>query len=319
MKTIVVTGGLGFLGSHLVDLLAKKHPKDRIVIVDNLSSNVVNSRLFAHKRNIVVHRANVVDYFKTCKPFDEVYHLASIVGPAGVLGYAGKIVSEIAGDAYTVALAALRYNAQFLYVSTSEVYGGGNDGFCSEEMSCNITSENSARVEYAVGKLGAEVALRDMTESAGLKCVIVRPFNIAGARQSGRGGFVLPRFLKAAQDGKPLTVFSEGRQVRSFTDVRDIAEGVYLAMHEGYIGEVYNLGNRVNRITIDELARRVLDITKSKSDIVYVDPKSIYGDEYAEANDKYNGSQKAEKELGWRPAYTIQDIIVSALAEREKR
>lgn len=300
MRTLV-TGGLGFLGSHLVEILLERG--DEVTIVDNLSSNVVEAKFFESKAKVFpVSVWELADWLP--EDYDETYHLASVVGPAGVLPHAGQIVKSVVNDTYVMAAFAKRCEAKLLDVSTSEVYGGGNKGYCSEEMD-KIITKTSARLEYAVGKLAAETALINMKSN----CVIVRPFNIAGPRQSKKGGFVLPRFLEQAKKGEPLTVFGDGKAVRAFTHVKDVARGLILAMDKGKAGEAYNIGNPHNKMTILELAELVIKVTDSKSRVEFVDPKEIWGQYFEEAADKYPDATKATIELGWKPEYNIEEII----------
>ncbi len=245
--------------------------------------------------------------------FDQIYHLASVVGPAGILVHAGRIVEYIVADTYSIIDRALEWGAQLLDVSTSEVYGGGIDGLCSEDTPRIVPSQTTVRLEYAVGKIAAETALINTCRVKGMRGVIVRPFNIAGPRQSYKGGFVLARFARQALLGEPLTVFGNGRQIRAFTHVKDMAEGLIRAMRSGRSGEVYNLGNPLNRLTIGELAERVLRLSGSRSRISFVDPKTIFGPLYAEAKDKYPDADKAMTELGWAPRYGIDDVIQDSL------
>ena len=323
MKKILITGGLGFLGSHLVEVILEHHPDAQITIVDNLSSNAVNPVVFLRDKPNVVHRENDVEDFINLvlrdEKFSEIYHLASIVGPAGVLPHQGRIVKSIVDDSYKVLAEAKRQDAKLVFVSTSEVYGGGQDGYCSEEMPPIIPVEASARLEYAIGKLASEIAILDHAKAGNLDAVIVRPFNIAGARQSPVGGFVLPRFLKAAQDNEPITVFGDGKQTRALTDVRDVAEGLYLAMLRGESGEIYNIGNENNKCTIEELAKEVVRLYDTESRIEHIDPQDVFGSNYVEANDKYPNSKKARKQLGWSPKYGLADIIKSAINDRTSK
>lgn len=308
MKKILVTGGCGFLGSHLVDMLVERGEKN-IHIVDNLSSNAVDPYVFRDKP--VDYWVNSIQRFliSNTETYNEIYHLASIVGPAGVLPHAGNIAQSIIDDAAAVAEKAVADRARLVFVSTSEVYGGGNEGLCQEDMPKVITPEVSARLEYAVGKLAAEVALINQVESVGLDAVIVRPFNIAGPRQQTTGGFVLPRFIKQAMTGLPLTVFGDGKQLRALTHVRDVAEGLIKAMSRGELGGVYNIGAAGNKTTIEDLAKLVIEITGSSSRILYSDPQKFFGDTYAEANDKFPDSSKANADLEWHPTYSLREIV----------
>lgn len=315
MRTLI-TGGFGFVGTHLTEELLAQDPNADIHIVDNLTTNVQPPDEFlasiGNPSNVTHEQSTVRDFLTTTdREFDRIYHLASVVGPAGVLPYAGKIAGSIITDAALVADAAGTLGARLVDVSTSEIYGGGNSKESDPKV---ITSEVSPRLEYAVGKLASEVALINQAKTTGLQAIIVRPFNIAGARQNPEGGFVMPRFCDAAIEGNDLTVFGKGTQVRAFTHVRDTATGIRLAMERGEYGEAYNIGNPDNAITIYALAQMVIEHAGSDSKITFVDPKEIYGKHYAEAKDKTPDADKAREELGWRPQFTIDDIIRDSLA-----
>lgn len=319
MKDILVTGGFGFIGSHLLELLLDDR-RHHVHVVDDLSTNPLPLEVLleelGHPDNLT-HDIQTVEEYCTHEgrlaSFDEIYHLASIVGPAGVLSHAGHIVQSTVNDSYLMIDMALRNDAKLVDISTSEVYGGGREGLCKEDFSKIVPAEATVRLEYAVGKLASEIALINTTKVSPLKCSIVRPFNIAGPRQSGQGGFVLPRFIAQALRQKPLTVFGTGGQLRAFTHVKDIAQGLILVMERGRNGEAYNLGNPQNRISIRQLAEQVITISGSDSTIEFVDPKTIYGNLYAEANDKFPDAEKSMGELGWQPQFsvvrTIQDTI----------
>ena len=303
---ILVTGGFGFQGSHLLELLLAD-PINQIHVVDNLSTSPLPLEdlldELGHPPRLTYSILEVEAFCKSYEgePYDEIYHFASVVGPAGVIPHAGRIAVSIVRDTLAVVNLAQSWNAKLLDVSTSEVYGGGQEGLCSETMAKIIPANSSARLEYAVGKLAAETSLTNLCKSGRLKAVIIRPFNITGPRQSGKGGFVFPRFIGQALAGKDITVFGDGSQIRAFTHVKDIVEGVVCAMKRGNMGEAYNLGNPANRCSILELAKEVKAITGSASKVVFVDPKTIYGPMYEEANDKFPDASKAMTELGWSP------------------
>lgn len=311
---ILVTGGFGFLGSHLLELLLAD-PASRVVVVDNLSTSPLPlERLLdelGHPDRLRYYVADAEEFCRACarERFEEIYHLASVVGPAGVLPHAGRIAASILQDTMAVADVALRCGARLVDVSTSEVYGGGQEGFCSETMAKIVPATASARLEYAVGKLAAETAVLNLCRTGGLNARIVRPFNVTGPRQSGKGGFVLPRFLAQAMAGIDLTVFGDGTQIRAFTHVKDLVEGIVCAMREGRNGEIYNLGNPANRCTVQELAEEAIAVTGSSSRIVHVDPKTIYGPLYEEANNKFPDARRAMTELGWSPRFGLREAV----------
>jgi UDP-glucose 4-epimerase len=312
-KHILVTGGFGFLGSTLVELLLSDGAS-YVHVVDNLSTSPIDHEAFVRRVNnprLSFDIASIAEYYARgiFAPFQEVYHLASVVGPVGVLEHGGKITKSITDDTYNVVDIVRKTGARLCDVSTSEIYGGGRDGYCSENDSKIITPKISARLEYAVGKLACEIALVNMCRMTDLHAVIIRPFNIAGPRQSGKGGFVLPRFIRQCLAGEPLTVYGDGSMIRAFTHVTDVADGIIRALRLGRSGEPYNIGNPHNKISIRELAEQVVRLTGSTSRIDYVDPKKLFGPLFEEANDKYPDADKAMNELGWNPKHTLESVI----------
>jgi nucleoside-diphosphate-sugar epimerase len=331
MSNILVTGGAGFVGGHLIERLLKQG--HQVHVVDNLSSNPIPVRdlldELGNPENLTIFYEGIVPYFyiwlsqKDPPKYDQIYHLASPVGPAGILQYAGRMVKEIVDDLDCLIEMAIECDARLLDVSTSEVYGGGIGGLCREDMARIVPAKTTVRLEYAVAKLAAETMLVNTCQVTDLDAVIVRPFNVAGPRQSSKGGFVLPRFIEQATSGQDLTVFGNGSQVRAFTHVGEIADGLMKVMERGQRGQVYNLGNPANRVTIRELASKVIARVGRGSAslttggrITYADPKTIYGDLYEESADKYPGQPKSE--LDWQPEKTVDDIIEDALRWHER-
>lgn len=315
MSHILVTGGLGFIGSHLVERLLLD-PQNTVHIVDDLSTNAVEPDAFLSllpSRRVSLDRCGVEAYCGRphTPAVDEIYHLASVVGPVGVLQHAGRIAESIVTNSARIVDLALRDGARLVDVSTSEVYGGGRDGYCSERDFKVIQAKPTVRLEYAVGKLAAEIATLNQTLVSSLNASIVRPFNVAGPRQSGKGGFVLPRFIAQALAGKPVTVYGDGHMIRAFTHVSDIVDGLVLVMARGRSGEAYNLGNPANKTSILDLAQRVIGLTSSRSSVQFVDPKELFGPFFEEANDKYPDADKAIGELRWTPRYSLDQIIVA--------
>jgi nucleoside-diphosphate-sugar epimerase len=316
---ILVTGGFGFIGTHLVESLCAK-PENSVHVVDNLSTSPVEPDPFVDEvgrpANLTWDICSVEQYhadLSSGASFDQIYHLASAVGPVGVLSHAGKLAPSIVNDTIRIIDLALKTGARIVDVSTSEVYGGGRDGYCSENDFKIVPPKVSIRLEYAVAKLAAEVALINTTKVTPLQAAIVRPFNVAGPRQSGKGGFVLPRFVQQALAGEPITVYGDGSMIRAFTHVKDIVDGCMLVMEKGRTGEAYNIGNPHNKTSILDLAQRVVRLANSRSKISFVDPKQLFGPLFEEANDKYPDADLAMRELTWNPRFdldaTIRDTI----------
>lgn len=303
MRRALVTGGLGFIGSRLSERLVADGWD--VVIVDDLSSNAV-----WHVRGAHLWEGSIAEFDDASDmygPIDAIFHLASPVGPLGVMEWAGRLAPRVVADAQTVA--GWTMGCPLIDVSTSEVYGSGSVD--REGDDCTFRAPASARKEYAVAKLTAETMLRN---TAGLDVRIVRPFNVAGPRQRAEGGFALPRFIAQALAGDPLTVYQPGTQRRAFTHVDDIVDGLLLVLERGRPGEAYNLGNPSNACDILTLAREVVAATGSRSPISVVDPRDLHGPAFAEAPEKIPDPSKAVHELGWLPWRDRARCIADALA-----
>lgn len=311
MKSVLITGGLGFVGSHLADtLLSQGH---EITIVDNCQSHAVEPSYFESRCRVVV--AKIEDAQDQLGPeagrFDEIYHLASMVGPAGVLQYAGDIAGSVMRTGEAAVELALAHDAKLIVASTSEVYG--RSGKLDESLDCIVPAFVTVRLEYAAAKLTSEISALNKARVSNLKVNVVRPFNIAGPRQKPDGGFVLPRFVMAALRGEDLTVFGDGTQVRAFTDVRDIVSALIAIMDSGQYNMVLNLGNPANEISIYKLADKVKQLSASSSRIQLVDPKKLYGDLYEEGIERVPDASKALNSLAWKPAYSLDQTILDTI------
>ncbi len=311
---VLVTGGTGFIGTHLVNELVRQKKFGTMDIVDDLSSSSVPERRlnFFKKNNIRFIKATVDDYKpQSGTKYDQIYHLASPVGPAGVLKYAGRMGLIILNDAVKMADLALRDNAKLLMVSTSEVYGKHPEGGLGqhEDIPKVVPANVTVRLEYGVGKLMTEIALLNLAKVQPLHVNFVRPFNIIGPNQNGESGFVVPRFVDAALKNEPLTVFGDGSQKRTFTHVQDIVDAFVMIMNSGVDGRIYNVGNPANILSIKDLAHKIVALCESKSEIRETDPKKLYGPLYEEAWNKIPDIERISAEIGWSPKYALDDIV----------
>lgn len=318
MKTALITGGLGFVGSHLADTLLSQGY--RVTIVDSLLSNVMAPD--DYKDRCEVFTAPIEDVFQSLMPgagrhFDEIYHLACVVGPAAVLDHAGDMTRSVVYSGEAVIDLAMAHRSSLLVTSTSEVYG--RSGRLSEADDCIVPSTYTARLEYAVAKLATEVAAINRARVTDLQVNVVRPFNIAGPRQLPDGGFVLPRFVISALTGRPLTVFGDGTQIRAFTDVRDIVSGLIAVVRSGRTKEIFNIGNPANEISMLDLANRVNQIAGSNAEVSLVDPKTIFGPLYAEGFERVPIVNHALETLDWNPAFSMDLTIAETLEWYRKR
>jgi UDP-glucose 4-epimerase len=292
----IVTGAAGFIASHLVDRLIEQGWE--VLAIDDLSGGTTDEHVNRGARFI---QARVQDCNFTNFP-DAIFHLAGKVGPVGVTRHAGEIALDTIQSADVVGRWATDWGCPLIDISTSEVYGDASKAN-SEYDPTVFQHSPSARKEYAVGKLAAETMLRNRKY---LDVKVVRFFNVTGPRQSPVGGFVIPRFVLQALRGEPLTVYAPGTQVRSFSHVDDIIDGLMLIYEKGVSGEVYNLGNPYNACTMTELAEEVLDYIPGRYDIV--DPITLHGASFREAPDKTPDASKVMA-LGWAPVLGRCEII----------
>lgn len=311
---ILVTGGAGFIGTHLINKLVRRYKNPSIDIIDNLSNSSLPERRqeFFRKHGINFFKSSVEEFnFPAARHYDYIYHLASPVGPAGVLKYAGQMGAIILNGALKMSDIALRDKARLLIVSTSEVYGQNpaNDKPQREDIHKVVPARVTVRLEYGVGKLLTEIALLNLSKVKPLLVNFIRPFNIVGPYQNGEAGFVLPRFVEAALKNEPITVFGDGTQKRTFTHVSDIVRAFLMLMESDCVGKIYNVGNPENVQSIRQVAEKVVAMSGSRSEIRFVDPKTIYGPLYEEAWNKIPDISAISNDLGWRPTYSFDDIM----------
>lgn len=312
---IFITGGTGFIGRVLLANLLKRNDIESIECIDNLSNSKyeIGEPAFSDPR-VTMEVVSVDDYKWSGTKFDIIYHLASPVGPVGVLKYPGTMGMMIVGDTYKMATVALTCGAKLIDISTSEVYGTDPKGVPQvEELNKFVSSNITVRQEYAVAKLLCEIFLTNLSKIADLKFNIIRPYNIVSYGQQAAAGFVLPRFLEQALAGDPITVYLPGTQKRTFTDVRDFVDALVLVAERGINGEIYNIGNPANRLGIREFAEQIKLLTNSLSEIIICDPKQIHGKWFEEANEKIPDITKITRDTGWKPFRTIEDIISFAV------
>lgn len=311
MAKVVVTGGLGFIGSHVADAFLAAG--DEVTVIDSQVAAVVDgSEQEDHPRCRVI-RKSVEGFFDDGGSFegaDRVVHAASHVGPAGILRYAGKLGAEMVRSTNYVLDGCMRADVPVCVFSSAEVYG--RSGLLGEKDDIRVPTEYNARIEYAIGKTLIE-AMTVNSMSQGLKGFVIRPFNIAGSRQSRAGGFVMPTFVQQALVGAPITVFAGGGQVRAFTAASDLSRFMtgYWDAAVGSDAPIFNVGNPSNRTTIRELAERVKALLGSPSEIVDVDGREVYGPMYLEAESfEKVPALEAALNVGWEPRVGLDELIL---------
>ena len=282
-----------------------------VTIIDNLSTNVIEPNDSICDGCEVIEDDILNVEWDRFEHFDMILHLASPVGPAGILKHSGKMARYILDDIYWAIEGARKFDCPLMFVSTSEIYGYREKAeFLKEEDYKLLVGDFKVRNEYSIAKLLSEIVLDNFAKVSNLKYQIIRPFNISGARQLKNGGFVLPTFVQQALSGEPITVFGDGKQIRAFTHVMDIINGMYLiSASSDSMNQIWNIGNKDNVTTINYLAEKVKEFTKSDSEIIWVDPKTIHGPLYEEAWDKIPDAEKIKDKLGWETTAGVDEII----------
>lgn len=317
--TYLVTGGAGFIGSHLADALLAR--SERVVALDNLSTgrleNLAAAVLepgFRFVHGSVLDELMVDELVHDC---DVVVHLAAAVGVKLVMEHPLRsFTTNIRGTA-AVMEAAHRYRKPVLLASTSEIYGKNGSGPLAETHDRILGSPSVTRWAYSTAKAVDEVLAYAYHRERGLPTKVVRLFNTVGPRQSPAYGMVIPRFVRQALAGQPLTVYGDGRQTRCFGHVSDtVAAMLGLLGCDEAIGEVFNVGSK-EEVSILDLARRVVARTASSSPIQLVPYGEAYGAGFEDMQRRVPDTSKLRRLLGWTPTWRLDAILDEMIAEAE--
>jgi UDP-glucose 4-epimerase len=315
-RRFLLTGGAGFIGSHLAEALVAQG--DTVVILDDLSAGRIENvaHLLGHGAELVrgsVHDAELVD--RWTRRADFCFHLASAVGVELIVRDPLETLMRNIRGSNVVMHAAARYGVPVMFASTSEVYGKRHGTSLSEDDDLILGSPAKGRWTYGIAKAFGEALVHGYQKQRGAKAIVVRLFNTVGARQTGTYGMVLPRFVHQALSGTDLTVYGTGDQQRRFTHVLDVVEAlVSLARHESAAGNAYNIGSSTP-IAIEDLARRVIERTGSDSRVVRIPYDRAYGDGFEELGLRIPDTSAIRSITGWRPKRTIDDAIEDVIAQ----
>jgi len=304
-----VTGGAGFIGSHLCDALITNDYE--ITVLDNLSTG--REYNIAHlTRNINLVRGDIRDKSlveSLVLKNDLIFHLAASVGVENILKNPLESISTNFFGSYVVLNATANYSKRVVIASTSEIYGKNLKQPLSETDDRVIGAPQKLRWSYSDAKALEEAAAFSLYQSHGLKVTTVRFFNTVGPRQSGEYGMVLPRFVKAAIENKPLKIFGNGLQSRVFCHVHDAVKAMLMVgLNDESIGEVYNIGG-LGEITILELAKKVIDLLNSKSEIIFVKYEDAYSLGFEDMERRVPNISKIKNKMGWEPVIQLETII----------
>jgi UDP-glucose 4-epimerase len=320
----VITGGAGFIGSHLIEALIERDTYEQILIVDDLSTGRIEN--VEHLLDVEgveflegsVTDASLVDRLMT--DADTCVHLASAVGVQMIVNEPLETLMRSVRGSNVVMHAAQRHNVRVLFSSTSEVYGKHANGALTEDDDLIFGSPSKGRWTYAIAKTFGEALIHGYHGRRGVDATVVRLFNTVGPRQTGQYGMVLPRFVRQALRGEDLTVYGTGAQTRCFTHVADtVAALVLLAESDRAHGKTFNIGNSTP-IAVIELARRVIDRAGSNSGIVLVPYEEAYGDGFEELGSRRPDTTALRNLTGWQTRRTVEDAIDDVIEyERGRR
>jgi UDP-glucose 4-epimerase len=308
---ILVTGGAGFVGSHLAaELVRRGH---EVLVLDDLSTgryeNIEPLEREGRLR-LVVDTVNDLGIVDECvKQCEAVFHLASAVGVRLIIEQPVRTIESIVGGTDVVLRSCARYRRAFLLTSTSEVYGKGSKVPFSEDDDRVMGATTKRRWSYACAKaLDEFLALAHWYESR-LPVRIARLFNTVGPRQTGQYGMVIPTLVRQALTGQPITVFGDGQQSRCFAHVTDIACALAdLMACEASRGQIVNLGND-EEITILDLARRIRDLTGTASEVVLIPYEEAYGEGFDDMRRRVPDLTRAQQLIGFRPTRGLDEIL----------
>lgn len=310
-RKILVTGGAGFIGSHLVEKLLKS-PDNFVYALDNLSTGrLANTKLFKSNRNFKFIKGDILDkrVFKKIPKPDQIFHLAAAVG--------AKLVVQKPLDSFRVNIIgtenvlefALKSKSKILIASSSEVYGKNTRIPFKEIHDRVYGSVYNPRWGYALSKSCDELMAIFYNKELGLPTVVVRLFNTVGPRQVGDYGMVIPTLIKQALKKQPITIYGDGKQVRSFTYVGDVVDAFIKLMNRPEaIGRIINIGSE-NSISIKNLGHRIKKLVKSESEIKFVPYAVAYSGDFEEMMKRKPDISEARRLINFEPTVDLEKIL----------
>ena len=310
----LITGGAGFIGSHLAEELLRG--KNSVTIIDNLSTgsienieHIKNDKLFEYYIDTIMNVKLMKKLIKNC---DVVYHLAAAVGVKYVIDNPLESIKTNVGGTEIVLECANKFGKKkTLMASTSEIYGKNMHGHVAfKETDDRVLGPTTIpRWSYSCTKALDEFLALAYYREKKLPIIIARFFNTCGPRQTGRYGMVLPRFVRQALSGRPITVYGDGNQTRCFTYVGDVVKALVSLTHSRRaVGEIFNLGNP-RSLSINELARKVKKITSSKSKIEHIPYEKAYEKGFEDMKHRQADITKIKNFINFRPTVGIDEII----------
>ena len=321
MTRFLITGGAGFIGSHLGDALIARG--DEVVLLDDLSTgNRRNVEHLLERENVELVEGSTLDgelVDRWVAATDACLHLASAVGVKLIVkSPLSSLLGNVRG-ADNVFAAAVRHGKRLLFTSTSEVYGKNSIGPLPEDADSVLGSAFKSRWAYAIAKGFGEALAHGYYRDCEADIVVARLFNTVGPRQTGAYGMVLPRFVRQSLAGEDVTVYGNGAQTRCFTHVADTVRALLLLLdHPDTAGRVFNVGTQVETPVI-EVAARVIQRTGSSSTVRLVPYEEAYGEGFEELGRRKPDTRAIRELTGWAPSRTIDDAIDDVIGFEQSR
>ena len=311
---VLVTGGAGFIGSHLADALIARG--DQVVALDNFSTgSTANIKHITKNFEIIdgdIRNTELIN--DTVKDVDLVFHMAAALGVNTILESPLESISTNIVGSEVVLNAATNHKKRILIASTSEIYGKNPKQPLNETDDRVVGSPQKIRWSYSDAKAIEEAMAFSLNQEKGLKVTTARLFNTVGPRQSAHYGMVVPRFVRAALKYEPISIYGDGTQSRVFCHVDDAIEALLtLVGTDKTINEVYNVGG-TGEFTIKELADSVIKETKSQSSIEFIPYEKAYAPGFEDMQRRVPDISKIKQELGWTPKKNLSQIIVDVAA-----
>ena len=303
---VLITGGAGFIGSHLTDAFVNRG--DQVTIIDNFSTGSAdNLKSFAQVIEGDIRDAALID--KHVAQSDLVMHMAAALGVKNIMENPLESISTNLGGSEILLKSVTRHQKRTFIASTSEVYGKNPNQPLSETDDRVIGAPQNFRWTYSDAKALEEAVATIMHQQHQLPVTTLRFFNTVGPRQTGAYGMVLPRFVKAAKENQPLTIHGDGSQSRTFGHIQDAIDAIFaLLATEKSIGEVFNIGGQ-GETNIKELAEKVITQTNSKSQLEYIPYKEAYGAGFEDMQRRVPDLTKIKNLTGWQPKRDLTAII----------
>jgi len=315
---VLITGGAGFIGSHLTDACIARG--DEVVVLDDLSTgsrdNVADLESDPRFRLVVGSVEDAVLVRELVDRCDVVFHLAASVGVKLIVQSPVRTIETNVRGCEVVLAAAARQRKRVMITSTSEVYGLSEEVPFREDGNLVMGPTTKGRWSYACSKAIDEFLALAYHRERHLPAIIVRLFNTVGPRQVGHYGMVVPTLVDQALEGKPLTVYGNGKQTRCFSHVADVVKSLLALMdHPDAPGEIFNIGS-TEEISITQLAERILEVTGSSSKIVYVPYEKAYEAGFEDMPRRVPDTSKAKRFIGFTPSAPLNDVLRSIVDSR---